>query len=87
MSDTFDVLNPATEDVVKTVHMASADEIDAVVAKDTFYITEMEKTPKLINGNWVLNKKSYGPIDSHLFVSEVEDVILLSLPIFNCSCS
>jgi hypothetical protein len=33
MSDTFDVLNPATEDIVKTVHMASADEIDAVVAK------------------------------------------------------
>ena len=33
MSDTFDVLNPATEDVVKTVHMASADEIDAVVSK------------------------------------------------------
>ena len=33
MSDTFDVLNPATEDIVKTVHMASADEIDAVVSK------------------------------------------------------
>jgi acyl-CoA reductase-like NAD-dependent aldehyde dehydrogenase len=33
MSDTFDVLNPATEDVVKTVHMASAAEIDEVVAK------------------------------------------------------
>jgi acyl-CoA reductase-like NAD-dependent aldehyde dehydrogenase len=33
MSDTFDVLNPATEDVVKTVHMASAAEVDDVVAK------------------------------------------------------
>jgi acyl-CoA reductase-like NAD-dependent aldehyde dehydrogenase len=33
MSDTFEVLNPATEDVVKTVHMASAAEVDDVVAK------------------------------------------------------
>lgn len=33
MSDTFKVLNPATEDVVKTVHMASAAEVDDVVAK------------------------------------------------------
>lgn len=33
MSDTFDVLNPATEDVVKTIHMASAAEVDEVVAK------------------------------------------------------
>lgn len=33
MTDTFDVLNPATEDVVKTVHMASADEVDAAVAR------------------------------------------------------
>ena len=33
MSDTFQVLNPATEDVVKTVHMASAAEVDDVVAK------------------------------------------------------
>jgi acyl-CoA reductase-like NAD-dependent aldehyde dehydrogenase len=33
MSDTFEVLNPATEDVVKTVHMASTAEIDDVVAK------------------------------------------------------
>ena len=32
MSNTFDVLNPATEDVVKTVHMSSADEIDSVVS-------------------------------------------------------
>ena len=33
MSDTFDVLNPATEDIVKTVHMASTAEVDEVVAK------------------------------------------------------
>jgi acyl-CoA reductase-like NAD-dependent aldehyde dehydrogenase len=33
MTDTFDVLNPATEDVVKTVHMASPDEVDAAVAR------------------------------------------------------
>lgn len=33
MSETFDVLNPATEEVVKTVHMASAAEVDEVVAK------------------------------------------------------
>ena len=33
MSDTFDVLNPATEDIIRKVHMASAEEIDAVVAK------------------------------------------------------
>jgi acyl-CoA reductase-like NAD-dependent aldehyde dehydrogenase len=33
MSGTFEVLNPATEDVVKTVHMASAAEVDDVVAK------------------------------------------------------
>jgi len=33
MSDTFEVLNPATEDIVKKVHMASPDEVDEVVAK------------------------------------------------------
>ena len=33
MTDTFDVLNPATEDVVKTVHMASSDEVDSAVAR------------------------------------------------------
>ena len=33
MSDTFDVLNPATEEVVRTVHMASPQEVDAAVAK------------------------------------------------------
>lgn len=33
MSDTLEVLNPATEDVVKTVHMASTAEVDDVVAK------------------------------------------------------
>ena len=33
MSDTFEVLNPATEDVVKTIHMASTAEVDDVVAK------------------------------------------------------
>ena len=33
MSDTFEVLNPATEDIVKKVHMASPAEVDDVVAK------------------------------------------------------
>ncbi len=33
MTDTFDVLNPSTEEVVKTVHMASTQELDAVIAK------------------------------------------------------
>lgn len=33
MSDTFEVLNPATEEVVKTIHMASTAEVDEVVAK------------------------------------------------------
>ena len=33
MSDTFDVLNPATEEVVKQVHMASTEEVDAIVAR------------------------------------------------------
>jgi acyl-CoA reductase-like NAD-dependent aldehyde dehydrogenase len=33
MTDTFDVLNPATEDVVRVVSMASADEVDAAVAR------------------------------------------------------
>ena len=32
MTDTFDVLNPATEAVAATVHMASAAEVDAAVA-------------------------------------------------------
>ena len=31
--DTFDVLNPATAQVLRTVHMASPDEIDAAVAR------------------------------------------------------
>ncbi len=33
MTDTFDVLNPSTEEVVQAIHMASADEIDQAVAK------------------------------------------------------
>ena len=33
MTETFDVLNPSTEEVVKTIHMASADEVDQAVAK------------------------------------------------------
>jgi len=33
MTDTFDVLNPSTEEVVQTVHMASTQELDAVIAK------------------------------------------------------
>lgn len=33
MTATFDVLNPATEEVVKTVPMASTDEVDAAVAR------------------------------------------------------
>lgn len=33
MTDTFDVLNPATEDVVRTVHMASPEEVDAAVVR------------------------------------------------------
>lgn len=33
MSTTFDVLNPATEDVVKVVSMASKDEVDEAVAR------------------------------------------------------
>ena len=33
MTDTFDVLNPATEEVVRVVNMASVDEVDAAVAR------------------------------------------------------
>jgi len=33
MTDTFDVLNPATEEVVKTVHMASTAEMDDAIAR------------------------------------------------------
>lgn len=33
MTETFDVLNPSTEEVVKTIHMASADEVDSAVAR------------------------------------------------------
>ena len=33
MTETFDVLNPSTEEVVKTIHMASADEVDTAVAR------------------------------------------------------
>jgi acyl-CoA reductase-like NAD-dependent aldehyde dehydrogenase len=33
MTDTFDVLNPATEEVVRVVSMASVDEVDAAVAR------------------------------------------------------
>jgi hypothetical protein len=29
---------------------------------DSYYITEISKKPKLINGNWILDKKSYGEI-------------------------
>ena len=58
----YKIVDPITRDYPWNIEGWFMFYFDAVVAKDTFYITEMEKTPKLINGNWVLNKKSYGPI-------------------------
>jgi hypothetical protein len=60
----YKIVDPVTNDYPWDKNAWFVFYFDNFVEADSYYITEISKRPKLINGNWFLDKKSFGEIGS-----------------------
>ena len=58
----YKLIDPVTKDYPWDIGSWFALYFNGLILSDNYYVTEVERAPRIINGNWVVDKRTFGPI-------------------------